>query len=162
MRHVLPHPVLTVSLTIFWLILQQDISLGHILLGLAVGMGAGIATANLGLEKPKLRKPWLIVSLVAVVIYDVVRSNAGVAWVVATQGSAPKAAGFVIVPLTLRDHTMLAFLAIILTATPGTVWLEFDEHRGELLLHILDLVDEATWIDIITNRYERRLLEIAA
>ncbi|WMT86822.1 Na+/H+ antiporter subunit E [Pelagibacterium sp. 26DY04] len=161
MRRVLPHPVLTLSLTIFWLILQQDVSLGQVLLGAAVGLFAGIATSNLGLERPILRKPWVVVSLVFVVLVDVIRSNFAVAWIVATQGTAPKSAGFLRVPLKLRDQTYLAFLAIILTATPGTVWLEFDEDSGELLLHVLDLVDRESWIDTITNRYERRLLEIS-
>lgn len=160
MRHVLPHPILALSLTIFWLILQQDISVGQVLLGGAIGIAAGLANANLGLEKPAMRKPWLIVSLVVVVTLDVIRSNIAVAWVVATQGASPKSAGFLRIPLKTRDRTLLAFLAIIVTATPGTVWVEFDEETGELLLHILDLIDEATWIDTITNRYERRLLEI--
>lgn len=161
MRRVLPHPVLTLSLTVLWLILQQEVSLGHILLGAAVGIVAGLATSNLGLDKPVMRKPWVVISLVFVVIVDVIRSNIAVAWIVATQGTTPKSAGFLRVPLKLRDQTLLSFLAIILTATPGTVWLEFDEDAGELLLHVLDLVDGEAWIDLIVNRYEKRLLEIS-
>jgi multicomponent K+:H+ antiporter subunit E len=29
-----------------------------------------------------------------------------------------------------------------------------------LTMHILDLIDEREWVDIIKQRYERRLLEI--
>lgn len=162
MKMILPHPVLTICLTIFWLILQQSVSVGHILLGAAIGIFAGLATSRLGLVQPRLSKPWVIFELFAVVLFDIVRSNIAVAWVILTQGNSPSVAGFVRVPLTLRDHTTLSFLAMVLTATPGTVWLEFDEERGELLLHILDLVDEQQWIDLITDRYERRLLEIIA
>lgn len=162
MNNVLPHPILTIFLTVFWLILQQEVSLGQTLLGAAVGIVAGLATSRLRLEKLMLRKPWLAVSLVAVVIFDVVRSNIAVATIITTQGHSPQSAGFLRVPLDLRHHTQLAFLAMILTATPGTVWLEFDEQKGELLLHVLDLVDEATWIDIIKNRYEKRLLDISS
>ena len=40
-----------------------------------------------------------------------------------------------------------------------------DEYRrvtatGRLLLHVLDLVDEETWVRLIKDRYERRLMEI--
>ncbi|WP_332713882.1 Na+/H+ antiporter subunit E [Pelagibacterium mangrovi] len=161
MRRVLPHPVLTLSLTVLWLILQQDTSLGHILLGAAIGIVAGLITGNLDLERPVIRKPWVMITLVVVVAIDVIRSNVAVAWIIATQGTSPQSAGFLRVPLTLRDKTMLSFLAIIITATPGTVWVEFDDESGELLLHVLDLVDEAAWIDLITNHYERRLLEIS-
>ena len=31
---------------------------------------------------------------------------------------------------------------------------------GRLLLHVLDLVDEETWVRLIKDRYERRLMEI--
>lgn len=162
MTRILPHPILTIALTLFWLILQQSASVGNLLLGLAIGLSAGLATRSLGLDKPKMGKPWKAVELVFVVLADIVRSNAAVAWVILTHGNSPRVAGFLRVPLKLRDHTALAFLSIILTATPGTVWLEFDEEAGELLLHVLDLVDEEQWIDLITKRYERRLLEIFA
>lgn len=162
MSSILPHPVLSFFLLIFWLILQQSVSVGHIVLGTAIGLAAGLATRALRLEKPVMRKPWLIVPLVAVVIVDVFRSNLAVAWIVLTERRTPQSAGFLRVPLDLKNRTALAFLAMILTATPGTVWLEFDEDAGELLLHVLDLVDEASWIDTIKNRYERRLLEIFA
>jgi multicomponent K+:H+ antiporter subunit E len=51
-------------------------------------------------------------------------------------------------------------LACILTATPGTAWVEFDSKDGWLLLHVLDLIDQETWVDIVKNRYEQPLLEI--
>lgn len=162
MNRFFPHPILTLALTLFWLILQQRFSLGQLLLGLAIGLLAGFATRILGLEKPAIRRPWSIVSLAFVVTVDIIRSNIAVAYIVLTQSNAPQSAGFLRVPLRLRNRTALAFLAVIVTSTPGTVWLEYDEDAGVLLLHILDLVDEAAWIEIITGRYERRLLEIFA
>lgn len=160
MSRLFPHPVLAVGLLILWLLLQQSLSVGHILLGSAIGIATGIATSALGLTRPRVRRPFKIVRLFMLVTYDVMRSNLAVAWIILTQRAGPKSAGFLRVPLELRDRTALAFLAIILTSTPGTVWLEFDEDRGELLLHVLDLIDDQTWIDIIKNRYERLLLEI--
>jgi multicomponent K+:H+ antiporter subunit E len=60
----------------------------------------------------------------------------------------------------MRDPYGLAALACIITATPGTVWVEYDSAQGTMLLHVLDLVDEEEWVRIIKDRYERRLMEI--
>ncbi|MNV61329.1 putative monovalent cation/H+ antiporter subunit E [compost metagenome] len=63
-------------------------------------------------------------------------------------------------PLDLRNRYGLAVLAIILTSTPGTLWVQYDRATGSLLLHVLDLIEEGEWIDLIKGRYERLLLEI--
>ncbi|MGP1664783.1 MAG: Na+/H+ antiporter subunit E, partial [Rhodanobacter sp.] len=54
----------------------------------------------------------------------------------------------------------LAVLACIITSTPGTIWVSYDSVRSVLLIHVLDLVDEQSWISSIKQRYERPLLEI--
>lgn len=64
------------------------------------------------------------------------------------------------VPLDMRNPYGLAVLACIVTATPGTIWVEYDFAQGTLLLHILDLIGEEEWARIIKNRYEGRLMEI--
>ncbi len=61
----------------------------------------------------------------------------------------PAKSGFVTIPLELRNHYGLATLACIITSTPGTVWVSFDSAKGLLLIHVLDLVEEATWIQLI-------------
>jgi multicomponent K+:H+ antiporter subunit E len=64
------------------------------------------------------------------------------------------------IPLDLRDPTGLAVLAVIITSTPGTAWLDYNSARRTLLLHVFDLVDETAWLNLIKNRYEYLLLEI--
>ena len=68
--------------------------------------------------------------------------------------------GFVVIPLDLHDRTGLAVLACIVTSTPGTAWIEYAPDSGVLLIHVLDLVDEAEWVALIKNRYEALLMEI--
>jgi multicomponent K+:H+ antiporter subunit E len=51
-------------------------------------------------------------------------------------------------------------LAGIVTATPGTVWVDHDEATSTLTLHVLDLKSETEWIDWIKGRYERLLMGI--
>ena len=51
-------------------------------------------------------------------------------------------------------------LSIIITATPGSLWVQHDAHRHIILIHVLDLVDEQEWARLIQERYEKLLLEI--
>ena len=88
------------------------------------------------------------------------RSNIAVARIVLHGGRRDRTAGFLDIPLELRDPAGLALLACIVTATPGTAWAGYDAERGVLTLHILDLIDEADWIRIIKGRYESRLMEM--
>ena len=88
------------------------------------------------------------------------RSNFAVARIVLHGSRRTRTAGFLDIPLELRDPAGLALLACIITATPGTAWARHDSERGILTLHILDLIDEAGWIDIIKGRYESRLMEL--
>lgn len=160
MRHILPFPVLTLALLVMWLLLQQSLAPGQIILGSIIAVFASRALAALQPERPRIRNLGSIVKLVFVVTIDVLRSNFAVASIVLEGRRHEQTAGFLTVPLVLRDRTALAILACILTATPGSAWLEYDSTRGVVLIHVLDLVDEQTWIDTITNRYERLLLEI--
>ena len=70
--------------------------------------------------------------------------------------------GFVAIPLDLREPFGLAVLSIILTATPGTLWVQYDSDTGRLLMHVLDYTDGDAWIRRVKDRYERPLMEIFA
>src|SRR3546814_1731676 len=93
-------------------------------------------------------------------LFDNVRSNIAGARSILDPRLADDTSGFVNIPLELRAPYGLATLAIIITSTPGTLWVSFDSAKGLLTLHILDLIDEDAWIATIKQRYERRLLEI--
>lgn len=161
MTRLLPYPLLTASLLAMWLLLN-GLSLGHVLLGSAIAIAASNVTAALGPAKPRIKRWYLLPKLVAIVVADIWRSNIAVAWLIIRPSHSRRVSGFVVVPLELRHPTGLAILACIVTSTPGTAWVEYDSASSRLLLHVLDLVDEAHWIDLIKNRYERLLLEIVA
>ena len=55
----------------------------------------------------------------------------------------------------MRNPVGLAALACIITSTPGTAWAGYDPSSGVLTMHILDLVDDETWVHTIKDRYER-------
>jgi multicomponent K+:H+ antiporter subunit E len=160
MTRLVPHPLLSLAILLMWLLLTR-FSPGHLVLGTAIGLIAGQALATLHPQAPRLRRLDLVARLVGVVSVDIIRSNVAVAWLIATGGrNGARRSEFIEIPLELRNQGALALLAIILTATPGTAWLEYKPTQGTLLLHVFDLVDEATWRDLIKNRYEALLLEI--
>jgi multicomponent K+:H+ antiporter subunit E len=160
MTRLLPFPIVSTSLLAFWLLLNQTLSPGHILLGSAVAVIGGWGLAALRPPKAHPRRPDVIVRLAAVVFADIVRSNIAVARIILGPKRTERTPGFVEIPLELRDPYGLAALACIITSTPGTLWVDFNEASGILTIHVLDLVDKAEWVRTIKGRYERRLMEI--
>lgn len=159
MSRVLPYPVLTASLTLMWLLLNS-FSAAHLVLGLAVALFASRAMAALQPSKPRLRRWQLMPRLLALLLADIARSNIAVCSLILRGRQSGHTSGFVAIPLDLRDTTGLAVLSCIVTSTPGTAWVEYDSGSGVLLIHVLDLVNDQDWIDLIKNRYETLLLEI--
>jgi multicomponent K+:H+ antiporter subunit E len=151
---------MSVGLLLLWLVLNQALTPGHVLLGLLIALAGGWALAWLELPAHRLRRPLIILRLLGVVLVDIVRSNIAVARIILGIGQATS--GFMNIPLALRDPYGLAALACIITSTPGTLWVNFDARTGMLTIHVLDLVDEAAWVATIKERYERSLLEIFA
>ena len=160
MRKVFPYPLLTLGLLILWLLLQQSFSLGNILLGSLIAILASRALAALDPEKPHVRKIGAVFRLFGMVTVDIMHSNIAVVGLILRDRRHKVRSGFVTIPLELRDRSGLVILACIITATPGSAWLEYSPTRGVVLIHVLELVSEEQWIDTVKNRYERLLLEI--
>ena len=161
MKRWLPFPALSLALLAMWLILNQTLDAGHVLLGAALALGGGYVLA--GLQPPQWRvrrRGRARGALVWLVVADIVRYNIAVARIVLQPGIRRRTAGFVSLPLELRHPGALAALACIITATPGTSWARYDGARNILTIHVLDLVDEAAWVSLFKARYERRLMEI--
>jgi len=160
MRYWFPFPLLSLSLLILWLLLNQSLSPGQFVLGAFLAASLAWVMVNLRPGKSRIRKPMLIASLAAHVLADIARSNITVMAVILRAGSRPVNSGFVSVDIALEDENALALLACILTATPGTAWVEFDRQTKILLVHVLDLENGDAWVDLIKDRYERPLREI--
>ena len=160
MRRLLPFPMLNAGLLVLWLLLNQSLSLGHILLGGTVALVGGWTIRILEAPKARLRRLPVVLRLVGLVLADIVRSNIAVACIILGCGRKVRRSGFVDIPLELRHPVGLAALACIITATPGTVWVGFTAARGILTIHVLDLIDDAVWVRTIKGRYERSLLEV--
>lgn len=162
MSRIVPHPVLSLALVLLWLLLTR-FSLGHLVLGSAIAVLAGRVFARIEPQPPRIRSWRALLRLMGIVWVDIVRSNWAVARLMLTNGRhGARRSGFVLIPLRLRDPVPLALLALILTATPGTAWLEHDPEAGTLLLHVFDMIDQDEWAEVIRTRYESLLLEAFA
>ena len=154
-------PVLTAWLVVMWLLLNQTVSVGHLALGLVLGVTIAGASRALRPLQPRFRRAYLVPVLFFVVLADIIRSNFAVAGIVLgfVRGRELRS-GFLKIPLELTDPHGLAVLAGIVTSTPGTVWVDHDAATRTLTLHVLDLRDDQEWIDWVKNRYERMLKRI--
>lgn len=160
MRRWLPFPLVTAALLVMWLLLVGSVAPGAILLGLVLALIGVWLLRALGPEHTRLRRPFVAMKLAWVVLVEVFRSNNAVARLILAPRTRGRTSGFVRIPLDIRNPYGLAALACIVTATPGTVWAEYNSAEGTMLLHVLDLIDEEQWVRIIKDRYERRLMEI--
>lgn len=158
-RRWLPYPLLSVLLALLWLVFNQSLAPGTILLGGVLGIVLGRAYGMLRPSKARMRHYPLLARLLLRVIVDIVRSNLAVARLILRRGNQVHS-GFVAIPLSLTDRHGLAVLACIITSTPGTIWVSHDAGRNVLLIHVIDLGGEQAAIDSIKQRYERPLLEI--
>jgi len=160
MKRILPAPLLSAGLFVLWLVLNGTVSPGQIVLAAVLAIAVPILSAPLRPQPVRVRRPGVVLRLVAAVGYDVVRSNIDVGLRVLHARRRPPRGAFVRIPLQLHDPNGIAVLALITTIVPGTVWSELARDRSMFLLHVFDLADEAEFVAHFKHRYERPLLEI--
>lgn len=159
MRRLLPYPFVSAALLLLWLLLNESVAPGPVLVGAVFALLGGWAFALLEPGTARVRRLGTALRLLGLVLADVARSNIDVARIILDPRRDYRS-GFIAIPLTMRNPQGLAALACILTATPGSAWVEYDPGEGMLLLHVLDLADEAEWQRTVQDRYETPLMEI--
>lgn len=159
LKRWLPYPFLTATLLLIWLLLNESVSPGTLLLGAIAALVACWLVRKFELPDSRLPRPLLALRLAFVVLGEIIRSNNAVAQIILNPKSK-FSSGFVLIPLDMRNPYGITTLACIITATPGTLWVEYDSNEHAMMLHVLDLIDGDAWRRIIKERYEKRLMEI--
>lgn len=155
------HPLSALGVVATWLLLNEPVDAGDLLLAVPIGFMTGALLRRLQPPSSRMRyKASAMASLAWLTFVDIVQSNLAVFRIVLRPRRPGRVAGFVAIPLELRHPGGLAVLACIVTATPGTSWARYEADRGVLTLHMLDIVDEPRWVREFKARYESRLLEI--
>ena len=160
MRRILPYPWLSLALAALWLLLHNSFSPAALTGAALIGLAAPWSLARLQIPPLRIKSIAAACRLAAIVGYDIVRSNLAVARIILGGAREARRSGFVPIPLDLTHDYGLALLAIIITSTPGTLWAEHNPARRQLTLHVLDLVEESDWIDLVKRRYEPLLMEM--
>lgn len=160
-RRGLPHPLLSLCLLLVWLLLVNDLGLGHWLLGALLGWLIPLLTQLFWIAPPRIHRPLKLLPFFLRVLGDIVVANLQVARLVLGPIGRLRPA-FVEIPLLLEDELALTMLASVISLTPGTVSADLSDDRKTLLVHSLDVADEAALVHQIKARYEVPLLEVFA
>lgn len=160
MKRWLPYPAMSGFILAVWLLLNQSLAPGDLLVGSVLGVAFALLLRRLALPVLHIRKHHLLLVLAGRVAWDIVQSNIALLVLILSGRHRRVRSGFVRVPLLLTDGYGLAILACIITSTPGTIWMSYESKERVLLIHVFDLVDEAAWIQTVTERYERPLREV--
>ncbi len=159
-RKLIPHPILTILLTVVWLMLVNAFSLNSLVFGLFLGLVIPFVTAPYWPGRPRLRNPRMIAEYIAVVIWDIIVANVRVAMIVLFRPNEQIRSHWIAVPLELKRPEAITVLASTITLTPGTVSADLSSEGHCLLVHCLHSDDPDGVRDDIKTRYERRLTEI--
>jgi multicomponent K+:H+ antiporter subunit E len=155
---LLPHPILSVSLLVLWLLLTNTLSAGHLVLGILLGWAVPLYTARFWPEQVRLRRPLRFARFALVVLYDIVVANLTVARLILgpTERLQP---AFLTMSLQLRSEVAISLLASTISLTPGTVSAFLSADRRHLIIHSLHATDPDEVIETIRRRYEQPLKE---
>ncbi|MEB8387323.1 Na+/H+ antiporter subunit E [Rhodobacteraceae bacterium KMM 6894] len=157
---LLPHPFVTLILTVVWTLLQNDVSPGMVVFGLILGILIPWGTAVWWPDTPRGFRLGRMVLYSIMVMWDIMVANVHVAWIVLTRSNASLRPAWVVIPLDLKQPEAITVLAGTITLTPGTVSADLSDCGHSLLVHALDCPDPDAVRDEIKDRYERRLKEI--
>ncbi len=159
-RRLLPHPLLTVTLTIVWCLLNNVLGLGTVVFGLILGILIPIATAAYWPDRPPVARPIKMVLYCLIVMRDIVISNVTVAGLILFRPERRLQPEWIVIPLDLRTPEAITILAGTITLTPGTLSADLSADGSALLIHAFHAPDVDAVRDDIKSRYERRLKEI--
>jgi multicomponent K+:H+ antiporter subunit E len=156
---LLPSPTISILLFIVWLLLNNTLAPGHLVLGAFLALLIPLLTSGMQDPQPSIRKPLVAIRYVFMVSADIVVANFEVAFLVI--GPAKKLnPAFVAVPIEIQHELPITILASTVSLTPGTVSAEISEDKQWLYVHVLKLTDKDELIALIKQRYERPLMEI--
>ena len=159
LRRLFPSLPLTVMVVAFWLLMSDSFTVGEMVLGLVLGVVIPLFAARLDREFASIGTLRPVPRLVATTLWDILLSNIEVARQVLGKESNIHP-GFVWIPLDIANIHGIAALTSMITLTPGTVSAALSDDRRFLLVHVLNLKDEAQLVADIKRRYEAPLMEI--
>lgn len=162
MKRLLPHPGLSAMLLIVWLLMANSITVGGFVLGAVFALILPKFTEPFWPDRPRMRFGRAFLGYIAIILLDIVVANFQVARLILFRRNRDLRPRWLIVPIDLTTPEAITILAGTISLTPGTVSSDVSADGRFLLVHALDVADEAAEIDRIKGRYEARLRRIFA
>jgi multicomponent K+:H+ antiporter subunit E len=159
LERLIPHPLLSLTLTLVWLALVNTVSLGNLLLGGFLGLVIPMITAAYWPNRPVVGKPLKVVEYFLLVLWDIVVANVQVAMIILFKRERDIRSAWIVIPLELTSPEAITVLAGTITMTPGTVSAMLSADGKSLLVHAC-IPTMPVRCGTIKTRYERRLKEI--
>lgn len=159
MKYLLPMPLQSAILFVVWLLLNQSVSPGHLVLATVMALVIPWLLRSAQTDQVTIKKPGKAVLYVLKVLWDIVAANFEVAYQVLGPSKRLQP-GFLAIPLDITGDFPITVLASTISLTPGTVSAEVSSDQKWLYVHALHLLDETATIRGIKQRYEQPLKEI--
>lgn len=158
-RKWLPHSALSIFMWLLWLLMVNDLSVGHMVLGAILAWLIPYLTQDFWPESMVLHKPLVAVRFVFIVLWDIVVANGVLALLILGPEKKLRPA-FMVLPLDIKQDFTITMLASTISLTPGTVSADLSVDRRTLLIHALHVDDIESSIAELKQRYETPLKEI--
>lgn len=159
MRRILPHPVLSLFLWLIWLLLNNTMAAGHVVLGAILAIFIPWLSSAFWPEEVCIKRPMVLLRYILVVLWSIVVANINVAWLILGRSDKLQP-GFIKLELSLKSPVGISMLSNTISLTPGTVSCDLSDDRRFLLIHALHIDDVDAIISDIKTRFEQPLLEI--
>lgn len=156
---ILPHPVLSLVLWVIWLLLNNTVAAGHVVLGFGLAILIPLLTAGFWPEKVRIRAPLTLLKFLLVVLWDILIANLVVAKLILGRNDDLKPA-LIRIALDIQNPLGISFLANTISLTPGTVSCDLSVDRRYLLVHALHAENISEIIAHIKQRYETPLIKV--
>lgn len=146
-------------LALLWMLLTGNFTGPSFVFGFIIGYAA-LALIQIHVEglRGYAQKVPKLVGFVLFFIKEVIKSNAVVAYDVATPNLSIKP-GVVAVPLEVKSEIAITLLANFITLTPGTLSLDVSDDRSVLFVHAMYLDDEAEFLQDL-KQIEDRIIDL--
>lgn len=158
-RRLLPSLPLTLAIIVFWTLMVSEINAAQLTLAVVLGLVIPLYATRIDREFARIGSLRPLPRLMVILVWDILMSNVRVARQVLAREDRIHSS-FIWYPLDIANIHGITALACCITLTPGTVTAALSDDRRYLLVHVLDLADEAALVADIKRRYEGPLMEI--
>ncbi|RUO57346.1 Na+/H+ antiporter subunit E [Pseudidiomarina insulisalsae] len=159
MTKLIPAPWWSIFLLVFWLLLQNKVSVGVTVLGVILAVIIPLYTLRAREYRTTLHHPLLALQYFFILLGDIIVSNFNIAAIILRPRKSIQPA-LIEYPLDITGTVPITVLASTISLTPGTISAELGRDGRSILIHGLNVSDPDATVRQIKQRYERRLKEI--